>query len=105
VKAVIPALRMLAGAEQVHLLTGVREGAATPSVPPVFEDHGIAARLHVLPIGKAPFGRMLLEKAHELGADMLVMGAYAHSPLREMIFGGVTRYMIEHADIPVLMRH
>ena len=80
-------------------------GAAPPSVPAVFQDHGIAARLHVLPIGKAPFGRTLLEKLHELGADMLVMGAYAHSPLREMIFGGVTRYMIEHADVPVLMRH
>jgi nucleotide-binding universal stress UspA family protein len=36
---------------------------------------------------------------------MLVMGAYAHSPLREVIFGGVTRYMLDHADLPVLMRH
>jgi nucleotide-binding universal stress UspA family protein len=105
VKAVIPALRLLAGAEQVHLLTGVRASAAPPSVPAVFQDHGIAAHLHVLPIGDAPFGRALLDKLHELGADMLVMGAYAHNPLREMIFGGVTRYMIEHADVPVLMRH
>ena len=105
VKAVIPALRFLAGAEQVHLLAGVRNGATSPSVPAVFQDHGIAARLHVLRIDAAPFGRTLLEKLHELGADMLVMGAYAHSPLREMIFGGVTQYMIEHADVPVLMRH
>jgi nucleotide-binding universal stress UspA family protein len=105
VKAVIPALRLLAGAEQVHLLAGVRDGAAPPSVPAVFQDHEIAARLHVLPIGKEPFGQTLLEKLHELGADLLVMGAYAHSPLREMIFGGVTRYMLEHADVPVLMRH
>jgi nucleotide-binding universal stress UspA family protein len=36
---------------------------------------------------------------------MLVMGAYAHSPLRELILGGVTRYMLDHADLPVLMRH
>jgi nucleotide-binding universal stress UspA family protein len=105
VKAVIPALRFLAGAEQVHLLAGVRNGATSPSVPAVFQDHGIAARLHVLPIGEAPFGRALLEKLHELGADMLVMGAYAHNPLREMIFGGATKYLIEHADMPVLMRH
>jgi nucleotide-binding universal stress UspA family protein len=105
VKAVIPALRLLAVAEQVHLLAGVRDGATSPSVPTVFQDHGIAARLHVLPIGEAPFGRTLLEKLHELGADMLVMGAYAHNPLREMIFGGVTKYLLEHADVPVLMRH
>jgi nucleotide-binding universal stress UspA family protein len=36
---------------------------------------------------------------------MVVMGAYMHSPLREFLFGGVTRYMLTHADIPVLMRH
>ncbi len=105
VKAVMPALRFLADAEQVHLLAGVRDGAAPPAVPTVFQDHGIAARLHVLPIGKEPFGQTLLEKLHELGADMLVMGAYAHNPLREMIFGGVTKYLLEHADVPVLMRH
>ena len=36
---------------------------------------------------------------------MLVMGAYAHSPFREALLGGVTRYMLAHADLPVLMRH
>ena len=104
-KAVIPALRVLGGAAQVHLLAGVRERAAAPAVPAVLHDHGISASLHVLPIGPGPFGKALLEKLHEVGADMLVMGAYAHSPLREMIFGGVTRYMLDHADVPVLMRH
>jgi nucleotide-binding universal stress UspA family protein len=105
VKTVIPALRLLAGAEQFHLLAGTRDGAAHPSVPPVFQDHGISPSLHVLPVGAGQFGRTLLEKLHELGADMLVMGAYAHNPLREMMFGGVTRYMLDHADLPVLMRH
>ncbi|MGA3401628.1 MAG: universal stress protein [Acetobacteraceae bacterium] len=105
VKAVIPALRCLAGAEQFHLLAGVREGTARPSVPAVLQDHGISASLHILPIGAGPFGRALLEKLHEINADMLIMGAYAHNPLREMVFGGVTRYMLDHADVPVLMRH
>lgn len=105
VKAVIPALRFLADAEQFHLLAGVREGAAPSAVPSIFQDHGIAAGLHVLPIGAGAFGRTLLEKLHELGADMLVMGAYAHNPLIELVFGGVTKYMLQHADVPVLMRH
>ena len=51
------------------------------------------------------FGETLLSEAHELDADLLVMGAYAHSPLREMVFGGVTRFMLAHADLPILMRH
>jgi nucleotide-binding universal stress UspA family protein len=105
VKALIPALRFLSRAEQFHLLAGVREATPRPSVPAALTDHGIHADLHILPIGAGVFGRTLLEKLHELGADMLVMGAYAHNPLRELVFGGVTKYVLEHADVPVLMRH
>jgi nucleotide-binding universal stress UspA family protein len=104
-RAIIPALRCLAGAEQVHVLIGVRERAERPAMPRIFLEHGIHAELHVLSIGSGPLGQMLLDKAHEVGADLLVMGAYAHSPLRELVFGGVTRYMLAHADLPVLMRH
>src|SRR4051794_35996925 len=46
-KAVLPALRCLGGAEQVHVLTGVRPGAAEPALPQILVDHGIRARLHV----------------------------------------------------------
>lgn len=105
IKAIIPALRLLAGAERVHVLIGVRGREPGPGMPRVLLEHGIPAELHVLRIGSGPFGQTLLDAARGLGADMLVMGAYAHSPLREFILGGVTRYMIEHADMPMLMRH
>jgi nucleotide-binding universal stress UspA family protein len=104
VRAVIPALRWLGNAEQVHVLTGVQNGAA-PSMPKVLLEHGVKAELHALPIGSEPFGKTLLDTAHRLSADLLVMGAYAHSPLRGLILGGVTRYVLDHADLPVLMRH
>jgi nucleotide-binding universal stress UspA family protein len=104
-RAVIPALRCLANAEQVHVLMGVRNGAPAPSMPTILLEHGIAAQLRAVPIGSEPFGKTLLDTAHQLSADMLVMGAYAHSPLRELILGGVTRYVLDHADLPVLMRH
>ncbi|HUB12494.1 MAG TPA: universal stress protein [Acetobacteraceae bacterium] len=105
VKAVLPALRLLSSASYVHVLQGVRDGPAPPTVPPVFREHEVAAQMHVLPIGAGVFGQVLLDAAHRLGADLLVMGAYGHNPLRELIFGGVTRFMLEHADLPVLMRH
>jgi nucleotide-binding universal stress UspA family protein len=50
-------------------------------------------------------GEALLKRANDLGADLLVMGAYAHSRTREFVFGGATRYVLEHAGIPVLMSH
>ena len=103
--AVLAALRCIAGAEKVVALVGVLPGAPPPAVPRILVEHGVRADLHVLPIGDGAFGQALLNTAHALGADMLVMGAYYHSPLREMMFGGVTRYMLDHADLPVLMRH
>jgi nucleotide-binding universal stress UspA family protein len=87
------------------VLARTRDPAQPPRLPDILAEHDIAATLHVLPITRQAFGETLLKAAHQLGADMLVMGAYAHSPLRELILGGVTRYMIEHADLPVLMRH
>lgn len=105
VKAVLAALRLLSSAAQVHVLQGVRDRSEQLPVPAVLPEHGIAARMHVLPIGAGVFGQALLDKAHALGADLLVMGAYGDNPLREMIVGGVTRTMLDHADLPVLMRH
>jgi nucleotide-binding universal stress UspA family protein len=104
-KSVLTAIRAIKRPEHVFVLTGIRANAPTPELPSILAEHGVAAELHVLPIGGGPFGETLLRKAHELGADMLVMGAYQHTPIRELLLGGVTRYMLSHADIPVLMRH
>jgi nucleotide-binding universal stress UspA family protein len=48
-------------------------------------------------------GRLLLSQASAFGADLLVMGAYGHSRLREYVFGGVTRTVLTEAALPVLM--
>ena len=45
---------------------------------------------------------MLLAQAATHGADLLVMGAYSHSRLRELVFGGATRHVLREATIPVL---
>jgi nucleotide-binding universal stress UspA family protein len=105
IKAVIAGLRCLTRAERVFVLAGARDCTVQPSLPPILLEHGIAADLHTLPIGVGAFGDALLAKAHELGADLLVMGAFGHNPLHQMLLGGVTRYMLSHADLPVLMRH
>ncbi|HWX50494.1 MAG TPA: universal stress protein [Roseomonas sp.] len=104
-KALLPALRCLRQAGRVLLLAGVREGSPAPGLPPILVEHGIEAEMRVLPVEPRPFGARLLDEAHNVGADMLVMGAFAHSRLREMVFGDVTRFMLEHADLPLLMRH
>ncbi|KAF0181862.1 MAG: universal stress protein [Hyphomonadaceae bacterium] len=52
-----------------------------------------------------PIARVLMEETEALGGDLLVMGAYAHSRLREMVFGGATRDLLAVATVPLLMAH
>jgi nucleotide-binding universal stress UspA family protein len=105
-RAVLSGLRWLPRAEYVFVLAGTREGAPPVRLPEVFAEHGINAELHTLAItSQRAFGEALLARVHELAADTLVMGAYVHQPMVGLILGGVTRYMLAHADIPVLMRH
>jgi nucleotide-binding universal stress UspA family protein len=103
--AVMEALHCIPQSAEVHVLMGRRERASHPQIPDVLVEHGVKVTGHELPVGQDVFGALLLAKAHELHADLLVMGAFVHSAWRNMIFGGVTQYMLAHADIPVLMRH
>ncbi|MEE8202540.1 MAG: universal stress protein, partial [Alphaproteobacteria bacterium] len=50
-------------------------------------------------------GDLLLSAASDFGADLLVMGAYGHSRIRELVLGGATRYILQHMTIPVPMSH
>ena len=66
--------------------------------------HGV--RVEVAAVHTAlPVGAALLEIVRAGGADLLVAGAFGHSRYREIVLGGVTRYLLEHAAVPVLFAH
>ena len=67
--------------------------------------HGVNVIVDRLPSMGRPVADVLKLHARDIGADMIVMGAYGHSRLRERLFGGVTKSMIEQCDVPVLMMH
>ena len=50
-------------------------------------------------------GDIILSRISDMGADLVVMGAYGHSRMRELMMGGVTRDLLGHMTIPVLMSH
>lgn len=56
------------------------------------------------PEGRAG-GQAILDECQALRADLLLKGAYTHSRLRQMIFGGATSYILAHAELPVFMAH
>jgi nucleotide-binding universal stress UspA family protein len=52
-----------------------------------------------------PIGDLLLSRASDLSADLIVMGGYAHSRWRELVLGGATRSILNSMTVPVLMSH
>jgi nucleotide-binding universal stress UspA family protein len=69
------------------------------------ERHGVAARAEESLRGDLAISDVLLSRAADLGADLLVAGAYHHSPLREALLGGVSRELLQHMTVPLLMSH
>ncbi len=67
--------------------------------------HGISARLADTPRGSSPVADVLLSRAMDLSADMIVAGAFHRSPLRETLVGGVSRGLLQRMTVPVLMSH
>lgn len=67
--------------------------------------HGIDVTTKSLFGAPAAIGELLLDAAGDAGADLLVMGAYGHSRFRELVLGGVTAHLLEHATIPLLLSH
>ena len=67
--------------------------------------HGVKAEVTVLARNRPKVSEVLAQHAMDRGADMMVMGAYGHSRLREAVLGGATRAVLESTTLPVLMAH
>jgi nucleotide-binding universal stress UspA family protein len=70
-----------------------------------FRRRGVPTYVRAIPAAGRPVADVLASAAADCAADLVVMGAYGHSHLREVIFGGCTQAVIGHAARPVLMLH
>ncbi|AWK87039.1 universal stress protein [Azospirillum thermophilum] len=69
------------------------------------ERHGVRSHHQANIAHGGDVGDLILTCAADLGADLLVMGAYGHSRLREMVLGGATRTVLAKLHLPALMSH
>jgi nucleotide-binding universal stress UspA family protein len=67
--------------------------------------HGVVAEADSTPSLDLAVGDILLSRAFDMGVDLIVMGAYGHSRVREMVLGGATRALLQQMTVPVLMSH
>lgn len=97
---------LVAAADKVTILaggSGEPHGATSDELVQYYRLRGIRADIHRFEARKP--GAALLEKCREIGAGLLVMGAYGQSHERETLFGGNTQTVVDQADMPVVMAH
>jgi nucleotide-binding universal stress UspA family protein len=107
-RAISLAMAFLAKAERVLVLGvegGMVEGPSADEVRRMLARSGVAAEARtVKPEGRST-GQAILAEAERDSIDLVIKGAYTHSRLRQMIFGGATTHLINETTIPVLMAH
>jgi nucleotide-binding universal stress UspA family protein len=109
-RALGDALPLLREARDVRLVTvagekPLGEGPGLEAVRTHLERHGVIAKAGEVDADGSDAGMTLLRHASEVGADLLVAGAFGHSRMRQFILGGATRSMITAATLPVLLSH
>ncbi len=111
-RAVHDALPFLKYAEQIQVVS-VAANDADEKKYMIYDDdlrkhlshHGINVEVKSLDPATKGTGKTILESALEYDADLIVMGAYGHTRLKEIILGGATRYLLRHTTIPLFLSH
>ena len=111
-RAVNDALPFLVAADKVDVMCvnpddGEEESADLPGADLCLHlaRHGVKAEAQTVAASDVDTGNLLLSRAADRGADLIVMGAYGHARWREVVLGGVTRELLGQMTVPVFMSH
>lgn len=111
-RAVRDALPLLRDAKRVTVVSTSPDPGAAEAVQRSYARlaayvavHAVETQFKRLDVARHETGEAMLSRAADLGADLIVMGAYGHARVREIVLGGVTRTMFEAMTIPVFMSH
>ena len=105
VEAAIPLLCQAKAVDVMWVEEDVEGDAVQTGLVGYLAWHGVAASAKRFAPDKRFIGEMLMDEAAKAKTDLVVMGGYSHSRLREFILGGVTQHMLEEATLPVLAAH
>jgi nucleotide-binding universal stress UspA family protein len=105
-ESALSAMPWMRTAEAIRILSAEgyqRHGPGAPELAAYLALHGINADIEMFHPVRNSVGTGLLRAARLFGCDLLSMGAYSHSRLRQLILGGVTQYVLENSTLPVMM--
>ncbi|WP_342643250.1 universal stress protein [Rhodoligotrophos ferricapiens] len=108
-RAVFDALPLLKQAKHTVILCVNRDGEDEPlagtAIAAALARHGVKADIHRSVVKDISVGDEILSRISDFGSDLVVMGGYGKSRMREFMFGGATRDILHHMTVPVLISH
>lgn len=108
VRAAMPLLRKADQVDIVIITNSKRaelEAEAASDIAVFLARHRIKVEVNILPGNSGKVSDIIRSHARDLGANLIVMGGYGHSPMREFLFGGPTRSMLQDSKEPIFMAH
>ena len=108
-RAITAAAPMLAKAKRIVFINvAERNDVDTEAIHDLtrqFASHGISVEAQIIPANRSGIASVLSGAAEDCGADLVVMGAYGRSRMRELVFGSCTEALISNIDSPLLLMH
>lgn len=109
-RAVADAIPLLQRAKNVYVLTVANEKKidlrhSAVEIARHLANHGVAITVETVDVLNQAVGEVMQDYCIKQGADILVMGAYGHSRLREFVLGGATRHILSEPKLPIFMSH
>jgi len=109
-RAISDALRLLGNAKSASVILvtdekAIQDTSGAERLAEYLARHNLQSSIHHVRSAGRSIGETLQAEAQKLGADLLVMGAYGHSRLRQFVLGGATRGILEDLQMPVLLSH
>ncbi len=105
VGAALPFLRLADAVTAITVAEDDKTDAPVEDLARYLSWHGIQADTRNIDLESRTIGEAILAAVRHETADLLVMGAYSHNRLRELVFGGATRYILDESAMPVFMTH
>ena len=94
---------MTPGAHEQMSLVGARH-LPSLDLAAYFARHGVNAEFRKFD-ATSGYGAGILDTAHKAGSDLIVMGAWGHSRIAELVLGGATRHLFQYSDVPLFVAH
>ncbi len=106
-RALTSSIHLLKTAKKVHIVSSIeyiKDLDIMEQLITYLKEHEIDASYEIIKTTRIP-GQSLLNAANDGRFDLIIAGAYGHKGLKELMFGGATRYLLENTSIPVFMSH